>query len=104
VPALDFSLRLKPVPADNFQVGEIGLPKLVGGGGFGVEFIAGFHYDKGLAGDQVMGFAQMVDGRFRDERLKSRPSGAIPQSTRKKRRHHGRRRAYWAGFGQPFCR
>jgi hypothetical protein len=41
--------EVEPAPADDLQVGEIGLPKLVPGG----ELIGGLYHHEGRTGDQV---------------------------------------------------
>ena len=50
--------QVKPAPADNLQVGEVGLPELVRRRGFVFELIGRLDDDEGRAGDQIMGFEQ----------------------------------------------
>ena len=45
--------QLEPAPADDLEVGEVGLPKLVGRGGRIGEAIGRFHQDKGRTRDQM---------------------------------------------------
>ena len=53
--------EIEPAPAGDLEVSEVGLPKLVGRCGLGVELIGGFNDDKRRAGDQVMRLEQAID-------------------------------------------
>ena len=53
--------QVEPAPADDLQVGEVGLPELVGSRGLVLELIGGLDDDEGRAGDQVMGLEHAVD-------------------------------------------
>ena len=53
--------QVEPAPADHLEVGEIGLPELVGRGGLVLERIGGLDHDEGRAGDQVACLQQAVD-------------------------------------------
>ena len=46
--------EIEPSPADDLQIGEVFLPKLIDRGGFVFELVRSLDYDKGWAGDQVM--------------------------------------------------
>jgi len=46
--------QVEPAPADDLEVGEVGLPKLVCGGRRIGEAIGRLHQDEGRAGDQAM--------------------------------------------------
>ena len=52
--------EVEPSPTDDLQVGEVGLPKLIGCRGFGVELIGGLDDDERRAGDQVMRLEQAI--------------------------------------------
>ena len=43
--------EIKPAPARDLQVSEVGLPQLVDGCGFVLELVSGFHHDKGRTGN-----------------------------------------------------
>ena len=43
--------EVEPAPTDDFEIGEVGLPKLVDGCRFVFELTGGFNHDKGWAGD-----------------------------------------------------
>jgi hypothetical protein len=59
--------QIHPAPADDLEVGEVGLPHLVRPRGLGVELIGGLDHDEGRAGDQVMGLEQAINRGFRHE-------------------------------------
>ena len=59
--------QIHPAPADDLEVGEVGLPHLVGPGGFGVELVRGLDHHIGRAGDQVVGLEKPVNTGFRHE-------------------------------------
>ena len=42
-----------PTPADDLQIGEVGLPQLVRAGGLVPELVGRLHHHEGRAGDQV---------------------------------------------------
>ena len=77
---VEYCRQIHPSPSDDFEVGKIGLPHLVGAGGFGVELIRRFHHDIGRAGDQVMRLQQPVNRGFRYEvtPLIGKPHGQFP--------------------------
>ena len=52
--------EVEPAPADHLQIGEVGLPELVGRRGLGVELIGCLDDDKGRAGDQIARLQQAV--------------------------------------------
>src|ERR1051325_4910476 len=54
----------KPTPADHLQIGEVGLPQLIGCRGLVLERIGGLDHDEGRAADQVMRLQQTVDPSF----------------------------------------
>jgi hypothetical protein len=56
-----------PAPANDLEIGKVGLPQLVDGGRLILELASGFHDDEGRAGNQVMRFQQMLYAGFRDE-------------------------------------
>ena len=49
----ELSRQIEPAPADHLQVGEVGLPELVGGGGLVFELVVGPHGRAELPGDDV---------------------------------------------------
>src|SRR5215467_4433021 len=56
--------QIEPAPADDLQIGEVGLPKLVWGGrGIG-EAIGRLHQDEGRARDQAMVLQEPINGGF----------------------------------------
>ena len=59
--------EIEPTPSDHLEVGEVGLPELVGGCCLILELVGGLDDDEGWAGDQIVGLEQPIDGRFRDE-------------------------------------
>ena len=72
--------QVHPAPPDDLEVGEVGLPHLVHPRGLGVEAIRRLDHHIGRAGDQVMGFQQAVNRRFRHEvaLLVGKPHGQLP--------------------------
>src|SRR4051794_6163922 len=58
-----------PAPADDLEVGEVGLPQLVGRRGLVLELLGRLDDDVGGAGDQVVRFQQSIDRGLRDEVL-----------------------------------
>ena len=64
---VEHAREIVPAPARDFQVGEVGLPKLVGCRGLVPELIRCFDEDVGRAGDQVLRFEQAIDRGLRDE-------------------------------------
>ena len=46
--------QVKPTPAQNLEVGEVRLPKLIDGRGFIFELTCGLDHDKRWTGNQVM--------------------------------------------------
>lgn len=64
---VQYGRQIEPAPAGALEVGEVGLPELVRGRGFGVELVGGLDHHEGQAGDQVMRFEQAVDGHLGDE-------------------------------------
>jgi hypothetical protein len=56
--------QIEPAPTDHPQVGKVGLPELMGGGGWLSEGIGRLHQDEGGAGDQVVCLQAPVDRRF----------------------------------------
>ena len=59
--------EIEPAPADHLQIGEVGLPELVGCSRLLLELIGRFHHDEGRAGDQIVGFQKPVNTGLRDE-------------------------------------
>ena len=59
--------KKEPTPADNFEISEVGLPKLVGCCRLVEELISGLHHDEGRAGDKIMGSQKPVNTGFRDK-------------------------------------
>ena len=53
--------EIEPAPADDLEVGEVGLPELVRRRGLLRERVGGLHHDEGGAGDQVVRLEQAVD-------------------------------------------
>ena len=51
--------QIEPTPADDLEVGEVGLPHLVGAGGLGLEIVRSFHHDIGRTTDQIMAFKSL---------------------------------------------
>ena len=56
--------EIQPAPAEHFDVGEVGLPKLVDGRRLVLELISCFQNDEGWAGDQVMRLQHAIHRRF----------------------------------------
>src|SRR4029077_6524373 len=50
-----------PAPADHLEIGEVGLPELVGRRRLVLELVGGLDDDEGWAADQVMGVQWSVD-------------------------------------------
>jgi hypothetical protein len=79
--------EIEPAPADDLEVGEVGLPQLVRRGGLVPELLGGLDHDEGRAGDQVM---RALSKRWIAANLKaaalckplSRESGAVQVSGR----------------------
>ena len=59
--------QIEPAPADDLQIGEVGLPELVGRRRLVLELVGGLDDDEGRAGDQVVRLEQAIDGSFRDK-------------------------------------
>ena len=53
--------QIEPAPADDLQIGEVGLPELVGRRGLVLELVGRLHDDEGRAGDQIMRLQQAID-------------------------------------------
>ena len=66
VPAIVIQDRteIEPAPADYFEIGEVGLPKLVGCRRFIPELVCSFHDDEVRAGDQIMRAQKPVNTGF----------------------------------------
>src|SRR5438132_11766735 len=56
--------QIEPAPADDLQIGEVGLPKLVWGGRRVSEAIGRLHQDEGRARDQAMVLQEPINGGF----------------------------------------
>ena len=52
--------EVEPAPAENLEISEVGLPKLINGRGFIFELAGRFDDDEGRAGNQVMCFEDAV--------------------------------------------
>ena len=59
--------QVNPAPADDLEVGEVGLPHLVPARGFGMEGIGCLDHHESRAGDQVVGLEQAVNTGLRHE-------------------------------------
>ena len=59
--------QIHPAPANDLEVGELGLPQLVYRRRFISELAGCLHHDKGRTGDQVIGFKQAIHRAFRDK-------------------------------------
>jgi hypothetical protein len=59
--------EIEPTPADDLQIGEVGLPELVRPGGLLVELICRADHGEGWAGDEVMCLQKPVDTGLGDE-------------------------------------
>ena len=53
--------QVEPAPTDDLQIGEVGLPKLIGRRGLVLELVGRLHHDEGRAGDQIMRLQQAID-------------------------------------------
>ena len=53
--------QIKPAPADNLEIGKVGLPELVGPGRLVLELVARLDDDEGRRSDEVMSFEQTID-------------------------------------------
>ena len=60
--------QIEPAPADHLEVGEIGLPQLVGSRCLVPEIIRSPDYHVGGSGDQVFGFENAVGREFRHKK------------------------------------
>src|SRR5215831_13030941 len=56
--------QIEPAPADDLQIGEVGLPKLVWGGRRIGEAIGRLHQDEGRARDQAMVLQEPINAGF----------------------------------------
>ena len=56
---IEHGRQVEPAPTDHLEIGEVGLPQLVGCGGLGVELVGRLDDDKSRAGDQVMSCSQI---------------------------------------------
>ena len=65
VPHAEDGRQIEPTPADDLEVGEVGLPKLIGSRGLVLELIGRLDDDEGWTGDQIVGLEQPIDGQFR---------------------------------------
>ena len=59
--------QVEPAPADDLELGEVGLPELVGRRRLVRELLRGLHHDEGWAGDQIMSLEQPIDRCLRDK-------------------------------------
>src|SRR5580704_1081307 len=59
--------EVKPAPADDLEIGEVGLPKVVRRRGLVLELIGSLHDDIGGTGDQVVVLQQAIDRSLRDK-------------------------------------
>ena len=57
---------MAPTPAGDLEVGEVGLPELVGRRGLVLERVGCLDDDGSRAGDEIVGLEQAVDGSLRD--------------------------------------
>jgi hypothetical protein len=53
--------EVEPTPADDFEMGEVGLPELVRARRLLGEYVTPPHHDEGRAGDQVMRLEQAIE-------------------------------------------
>ena len=60
--------QIVPTPADDLEVGEVGLPHLVRRGRLVTELVGGLDHDEGGAGDQIMRFEEPVTSAIRAAR------------------------------------
>ena len=61
--------QIEPAPADHLEIGEVGLPQLIGRRRLVLELIGRLHDDEGRAGDQVVGLQQSIDRCLRHKVL-----------------------------------
>jgi hypothetical protein len=61
--------QIVPTPTSDLEVGEVGLPELVDGGGLVLELVRRLDHHIGGAGDEVVRLQQPIDRSFRDEVL-----------------------------------
>ena len=52
--------EIEPTPPQHFEIGEVGLPKLVDGCCLVFEFVGGLEHNEGGTGDQVMCFQNPI--------------------------------------------
>src|SRR5260370_31603635 len=64
---IEHSGQVEPAPADDLEVGEVGLPKLVWSGSRISEAIGRLHQDEGRAGDQAMALQEPINGGVASE-------------------------------------
>ena len=61
--------QIVPAPAGDLEVGEVGLPELVDGGGLVLELVRRLDHHIGRAGDEVVRLQQPIDRSLRDKVL-----------------------------------
>ena len=68
-----------PAPAGDFEVGEVGLPELVDGGGLVLELVRRLDHHIGRAGDEVVRLQQPIDRSLGDKVLSlvGEPNGQL---------------------------
>ena len=59
--------EIEPTPAQNLDIGEVGLPKLVDGRRLVLELIGSLEDDEGGTGDQIMRLQRAIHCGFRDK-------------------------------------
>jgi hypothetical protein len=59
--------QIIPAPANDLEIGKIGLPQRVDCGCLVLKLAGGFHDDEGRAGNQIMGLEQAVNAGLRHE-------------------------------------
>ena len=59
--------EIVPAPARDLEIGEVGLPELVGRRGLVLELLGRFDDDVGRAGDKIVRFQQPIDRGLRDK-------------------------------------
>lgn len=59
--------QVETSPADDIEIGEVGLPELVGPGGLVPELVGGPDHDMRRRGDEVLGLEDAVCRGFRDQ-------------------------------------
>src|SRR5271170_1565228 len=59
--------QIKPAPADDLEVGEVGLPELIGCGSLILEFVGCLDHDEGRTRNQVVRLEQSIHRGFRDK-------------------------------------